>query len=85
MMSRATSVASVAQQLTMSVGVAIGSTLLALLSAGGALTVWDFRIVLLVYGGFAILIALAFRSLSPNDGESVSGHHVEHEQALPHA
>lgn len=77
MMSRATSVASVGQQLTMSVGVAIGSTLLALLSGGGALTVDDFRIVLLVYGGFAILIALAFRSLRPNDGEAVSGHHVD--------
>ena len=81
LMSRATSVASVGQQLTMSVGVAIGSTLLALLSAGGAVSVLDFRIVLLAYGGFAILIASAFLRLGPNDGEAVSGHHVDHAQA----
>ena len=85
LMSRATSVASVGQQLTMSVGVAAGSTLLALLSAGGAVRVLDFRIVLLAYGAFAILIASAFLHLSPNDGEAVSGHHVDHGQALPDA
>jgi EmrB/QacA subfamily drug resistance transporter len=76
-MSRATSVASVGQQLTMSIGVAIGATLLALLSGGEAVSVRDFRIVLLAYGVFAILISAAFLRLDPRDGETVSGHHAD--------
>jgi EmrB/QacA subfamily drug resistance transporter len=83
--SKGTSVASVAQQLSMSIGVAVASAMLAQLAHGGPVTVTDFRIVLVAFGLFAILVAGFFLQLGEADGEAVSGHHAAHHEPLPHA
>jgi MFS family permease len=75
MMSRATSVSSVAQQLSMSFGVAIGATLLGLLlGPSGTVTASEF---LTAYPLVAILPSLGslfFFRLLPTDGIQVSGY-----------
>ena len=74
--SKASSIVSVAQQLSQSIGVAAAAALLALLSAGSALDVADFRCVFVGFGVFAIAMAATFLELRPEDGNSVSGYHA---------
>ncbi len=74
-MSRGTSIASVAQQLSMSLGVAIGATLLGMqVGASGVMTAADFRPVFLVIGLLPALATFGFLSLSPATGSHVTGH-----------
>ena len=74
--SKASSIVSVGQQLSQSIGVAVAAASLALLSGGGTLDVADFRYVFAGFGLFAIVMAAAFLELRPEDGNSVSGYHV---------
>jgi len=76
MMSRATSVSSVGQQLSMSFGVAIGATLLGLLLGdGGTVTAAEFRTVYPLVAILPTLGSLFFIRLLPTDGMQVSGYH----------
>ena len=77
-MSRATSFASMAQQLSLSAGVATGAILLHLTMAargGGALRASDFEPAFLAVGACAALSALVYLHLPGNAGAEVSGHH----------
>jgi hypothetical protein len=75
MMSRATSVASVGQQLSMSFGVALGATLLGLLVGdGGTVTASEFHIVYPLIAVLPTLGSLFFFRLLPTDGTQVSGY-----------
>jgi MFS family permease len=79
-MSRATSFASMAQQLSLSVGVGTGALLLHLtMSArgGSALQPGDFVPAFVAVGICAALSALAFVRLPVRAGEVVSGHRVD--------
>ena len=76
-MSRATSFASMAQQLSLSAGVATGAILLHLTMAargGGALLASDFEPAFLAVGACAALSALVYLHLPGNAGAEVSGH-----------
>ena len=75
MMSRATSVSSVGQQLSMSFGVALGATLLGLLvGEGGTVTASEFHIVYPLVAVLPTVGALFFFRLLPTDGIQVSGY-----------
>ena len=80
LMSNASSLASMAQQLFLSLGVAIAALLLHL-SLGGrpatSLTSHDFTVPFLVVGVLGILSSLLFVSLHPYAGEEVSGRRTE--------
>ncbi|MFO1048097.1 MAG: DHA2 family efflux MFS transporter permease subunit [Geminicoccaceae bacterium] len=76
-MSRATSFASMAQQLSLSAGVATGAILLHLTMAargGGALQATDFVPAFLAVGVCAALSILVYLRLPPDAGAEVSGH-----------
>ena len=76
-MSRATSFASMAQQLSLSAGVATGAILLHVTMAargGGALEATDFLPAFLAVGVCAMLSALAYLRLPGDAGAEVSGH-----------
>jgi EmrB/QacA subfamily drug resistance transporter len=76
-MSQATSFSSTAQQLTLSVGVGIGSQLLntvRTLRDGALLEAGDFRYAFIAIAVVTAASALWFRRLSANAGSSVSGH-----------
>lgn len=74
-MSKGTSIASVAQQLSMSLGVAIAATILAFsVGAMGHLTAANIGPVFVVIGALPAVAALGFLSLSPSTGAHVSGH-----------
>jgi EmrB/QacA subfamily drug resistance transporter len=76
-MSQATSFSSTAQQLSLSIGVGIGSQLLnsaRALRDGGALEAGDFQHAFLVIAALTATSALLFRRLDPDAGSSVSGH-----------
>ncbi|MEI9986697.1 MAG: DHA2 family efflux MFS transporter permease subunit [Aliidongia sp.] len=73
-MSRATSLSSVAQQLSMSFGVSLGATLLAIVVGDGPVTAADFRPVFLIAGLIPALSTLGFARLRPFDGAEVSGY-----------
>lgn len=74
-LSRATSLAGVMQQLTVSLGVAIGAMLLELTSAGsGVLTVGDFHRTFLLMAIIPLAALPGFFFLEPEDGAEVSGH-----------
>jgi EmrB/QacA subfamily drug resistance transporter len=78
-MSRATSFASMAQQLSLSVGVASGAVLLHLaMSARGAATVQpgDFTPAFVAVGVLAAVSSLAYLRLPADAGAEVSGHNV---------
>jgi EmrB/QacA subfamily drug resistance transporter len=78
-LSRATSFASMAQQLSLSAGVAIGAIVLhATMAArgGDALAAADFVPAFLAVGLCAALSALAYLRLPPEAGAEVSGHAV---------
>ena len=69
------SLSSVAQQLSMSFGVTISATLLALITAPSPLpTADDFRPVLIIMAVFPLVSALWFARLSPEDGAQVTGY-----------
>jgi EmrB/QacA subfamily drug resistance transporter len=69
------SLSSVAQQLSMSFGVTISATLLALITAPNPLpTAAEFRPVLLIMAAFPLVSALWFSRLSPEDGAQVAGY-----------
>jgi Major Facilitator Superfamily len=76
-MSRATSFASMAQQLSLSVGVGAGALLLDLSMAargGGELQVGDFGPAFVAVGAFAAASALVYLALPADAGAEVSGH-----------
>ena len=76
-MSQATSFSSTAQQLTLSVGVGVGSQLLntvRTLRDGAVLEAGDFRYAFVAIALVTALSAWLFRRLSANAGSSVSGH-----------
>ncbi len=76
-MSKGTSIASVAQQLCMSLGVAVGATLLALsVGASGHITAAAFRPVFLIIGALPVLSIFEFLSLAPETGAQVTGHRL---------
>ncbi len=73
-MSKATSISGVAQQLAQSFGVAIGATLLALVvGPEGTITGADFRPVFLMLALIPLASVLGFLRLTPTDGTEVSG------------
>jgi hypothetical protein len=74
MLSRATSVGGVVQQLARGFGVAIGAALLAVIAGSEQVTTRDFQIVLLLVGMIPLISALGFLRLSASDGAEVSGH-----------
>ncbi|RVU16133.1 MFS transporter [Methylobacterium oryzihabitans] len=75
-MSAATSLAGVAQQLSLSVGVAFGAFALETAAAwrGGPIAAEDFRPAFLAVAVVSSLSALVFRRLRPEAGAAVSGH-----------
>jgi MFS family permease len=76
-MSRATSFASMAQQLALSVGVGTGALILHLADlgrGGGELEAADFTPAFLLVGVLAALSSLAFLRLPADAGEEISGH-----------
>ena len=73
-LSRATSISSVGQQLSVSFGVSMGASVLALVVGGGTVTAEDFRPVFCIVALVPVLSALGFARLSPMDGAEVSGY-----------
>ena len=76
MLSRATSLTSMCQQLSQSVGVGTGAMILYFLLAthgAGALTPGDFSVALLAVGGISLSSAPLFLRMSPDAGAEVSG------------
>jgi MFS family permease len=74
-LSRATSLASVMQQLTVSLGIAIGAMLLGATSdASQGLTVGDFHNTFLLIAIIPLASLPGFFLLKPEDGAAVSGH-----------
>ncbi len=73
-MSKATSIFALMQRFSQSLGVGISASLLTILSAGGAITVTDFRIVFVFIGGLIASSIIGFAQLQPTDGASVSGY-----------
>jgi len=80
LMSNASSLSSMAQQLFLSFGVAIAALLLHL-SLGGrsssSLTAHDFTVPFVIVGVLGIVSSLFFLSLEPDAGEEVSGRRTE--------
>jgi EmrB/QacA subfamily drug resistance transporter len=77
LLSRATSLTSMAQQLSQSVGVGTGAMLLSLLSArhgGTVLTPADFSDAFIAVGAISLLSLPFFLRMSPDAGAEVSGH-----------
>lgn len=80
MMSSASTLASMAQQLFLSLGVAIGAMLLHISlgrHGGGHLTVQDFTPAFIAMGVLALASSLLFFPLEHHAGAEVSGRHVE--------
>ena len=74
-MSKATSIASVAQQLSMSLGVSIGAMLLSIqIGPSGHLMAADFPPVFLIIGILPALASLGFLRLASDTGADVTGH-----------
>jgi EmrB/QacA subfamily drug resistance transporter len=76
LLSRATSMGGVVQQLARGFGVAIGAALLAVVAGSEHVTTVDFRTVFVLIGLIPLLSALGFLRLSEADGAEVSGHRV---------
>lgn len=73
-MSKGTSMASVIQQLCNSFGVAIASTVLAIVVGGAVvITPHHFHITFVVIGLFPIISAIGFYGLKPSDGAELAG------------
>lgn len=78
-MSRATSFASVGQQLSLSIGVGLGALILhavVTLRGGAAATAADFAPAFLIVGLVSASAALVFRRLPPDAGAEVSGRKI---------
>lgn len=78
-MSQATSFSSTAQQLSLSMGVGIGSQLLNLslaLRHGQTLSTEDFTLAFCGIGLISMLSLISFRRLAPDAGDNVSGHRL---------
>ena len=74
-LSRATSLGGVLQQLALSFGVSVSATLLGLVAGpGGTVSVADFRLVFLLLAGLTLLSVPGFLALTPEDGILVSNH-----------
>ncbi|MBN9008880.1 MAG: DHA2 family efflux MFS transporter permease subunit [Rhizobiales bacterium] len=75
-MSRATTLTSVAQQLSLSIGISIGAIALELTvgAGGGAITAADFVPAFVVVGVLAMFSAIPFAFLARDAGREVSGH-----------
>lgn len=74
-LSRATSLSSVVQQMSMGLGVSIGATLLGLIAGSQTIiSVNDFRIAFLCVAVISAAAAPGFLRLRPTDGQQVSGH-----------
>ena len=79
-MSNGTSIASVAQQISMSLGVAVGATVLHIateLSGASAPTFATFTPALLLVGAVPMAAIFFFARLSPSAGAEMSGHRAE--------
>lgn len=74
LLSKATGVSGVAQQLARGFGVAIGAMLLAVVAGPARVSVDDFRIVFALVALIPLASALGFLRLTPEDGGNVSGH-----------
>ena len=75
-MSRATTFASVAQQLSLSIGISLGAIMLELVSRGGQLTAASFRPAFLIVGFLSAVSAIPFFLLARDAGDEMSGHRV---------
>ncbi len=76
LMSRATALASAAQQLSLSTGVAVGALIVELtlrLKHGSAMGAWDFPPAFLVVGALTAASALIFARLAPDAGAELAG------------
>src|SRR5581483_7478209 len=75
-MSRATTLTSVAQQLSLSVGISVGAITLELTTryGGGAMTIDSFRPAFIVVALLSLVSALPFLRLAHDAGEEMSGH-----------
>jgi hypothetical protein len=73
-LSRATSLGSVVQQLSMGFGISVSATLLGMLAGPNTLSVVDFHRVFLAVAAIAVLGIPGFLALTPTDGMQVSGH-----------
>jgi EmrB/QacA subfamily drug resistance transporter len=74
MMSRGTSIAAVAQRLSMSTGVGLAATLLSLIVGDGALTTSTFAPVFIIIGLTEFVAIWGFGTLSASDGAQISGY-----------
>ncbi len=77
--SQATAIASVMQQISVALGVAVAGGLLEVTTRirGVPLDLTDFHIAWFVVAGLASLSAFSFLGLPPDDGSDVSGHRVK--------
>jgi hypothetical protein len=73
-LSRATSLGSVVQQLSMGFGISVSATLLGMMAGPNTLSVVDFHRVFLAVAVIAVLGIPGFLALTPTDGMQVSGH-----------
>jgi EmrB/QacA subfamily drug resistance transporter len=88
LMSRATSMVAAAQQLSLSMGVAIGALVVELtlqFKHGAAMGAGDFPPAFLAVGALTATAALIFVRLSPDAGAQLSGRKVTHAEAAPSA
>jgi MFS family permease len=76
MLSRATSVSGVVQQVARGFGVAVGAALLALVAGSTPVTTGDFRVVFLLVALIPLFSVFGFLRLDTTDGAEVSGHLV---------
>ncbi len=74
LLSKGTSVGGVAQQVARGFGVAVVAALLALIAGPAKLTVEDFRLAFFMIGLLPLVAGFGFLRLTPDDGETVSGH-----------
>jgi EmrB/QacA subfamily drug resistance transporter len=74
--SQATPISSVAQQISIALGVAVAGSILEISTKthGGALQLSDFHIAFFIVAALSALACLSFRKLDPNAGSEVSGH-----------
>jgi EmrB/QacA subfamily drug resistance transporter len=73
-MSRATSLTSVLQQISLSVGISIAAMGLELASGGGQIVAADFRLPFFIVGGLAALSVVSLLRLPGDAGHEMSGH-----------
>ena len=74
LLSKATGVGGVAQQLARGFGVAIGAMLLAVVAGQAQVAAADFRLVFFLIALIPLASAIGFLRLAPADGAEVSGH-----------